>query len=309
MLSGYDLYVFFLCLVVFVLLTVLSVMMLTVIVRLTVRVIRTGEEDENIRKEYMKAQKRGSKQGGFDRIVTLLLGLLFFSLFAFSIFINVQDKVTFHEIPVMKVVQSDSMAQKHNANGYLNQHNLNDQFATFDLIFIRKLPKEEDLKVYDIVVYEYEGTQIIHRIIEIKTNESTGAKSYILRGDNVKYSDSASVTYSQMKGIYKGERIPYVGSFISFMQSPAGWLCILLIVIAFIATPIIERKIETEKRKRLYVQKSNVFNGTGTYVTPHYKLDIHVVTEEPEFIKRARMAQCCRNQQSTNRKKEGRRKW
>ena len=306
MLSGYDLYVFFLCLVVFVLLTVLSAVMLTVIVRLTVRIIRTGEEDEKILKEYLKAQKTGRKSGGLDKVVTLLFGLFFFALFAFSIFLNVQDKVPFDDIPVMKVVQSDSMAEKHKNNGYLYENGLNDQFDTFDLIFIEKLPKEEALKLYDIVVYEYDDTQIIHRIIEITTDQTTGEKRYTLRGDNVKYSDSEKVSYSQMKGIYKGKRVPYVGSFISFMQSPAGWLCILLIVIAFVATPIMEKKIEKEREKRLYARKGNVFNGTGTYVTPHYKLDIHVVTEEPEFVKRARAMQVHRFQmgQTTQTKKK-----
>lgn len=304
MLSGYDLYVFFLCLVVFVLLTVLSAVMLTVIVRLTVRIIRTGEEDEKILKEYWKAQKTGRKSGGLDKVVTLLFGLFFFALFAFSIFLNVQDKVPFDHIPVMKVVQSDSMAEKHKNNGYLYENGLNDQFDTFDLIFIEKLPKEEALKLYDIVVYEYDDTQIIHRIIKIETDEQTGEKKYTFRGDNVKYSDSEKVSYSQMKGIYKGKRIPYVGSFISFMQSPAGWLCILLIVIAFVATPIMEKKIEKEREKRLYARKGNVFNGTGTYVTPHYKLDIHVVTEEPEFVKRARAAQVHRFQVGNAKKRK-----
>ena len=306
MLSGYDLYVFFLCLVVFVLLTVLSAVMLTVIVRLTVRIIRTGEEDEKILKEYLKAQKTGRKSGGLDKVVTLLFGLFFFALFAFSIFLNVQDKVPFDDIPVMKVVQSDSMSEKHKNNGYLYENGLNDQFDTFDLIFIEKLPKEEALKLYDIVVYEYDDTQIIHRIIKIETDEQTGEKKYTFRGDNVKNSDVEKVSYSQMKGIYKGKRIPYVGSFISFMQSPAGWLCILLIVIAFVATPIMEKKIEKEREKRLYARKGNVFNGTGTYVTPHYKLDIHVVTEEPEFVKRARAMQVHRFQmgQTTQTKKK-----
>ena len=54
-----------------------------------------------------------------------------------------------------------------------------------------------------------------------------------------------------MRGIYRGERIPFVGSFILFMQSPAGWLCILLVVFALITTPILEKKIRKEENKRL----------------------------------------------------------
>jgi hypothetical protein len=56
-----------------------------------------------------------------------------------------------------------------------------------------------------------------------------------------------------MQGIYHGERIPYVGSFILFMQSPAGWLCILLVVFAMICTPILEKKLDgaVEARKQV----------------------------------------------------------
>ena len=44
------------------------------------------------------------------------------------------------------------------------------------------------------------------------------------------------------------------------MQSPAGWLCIILIVGAIVATPIIEKKIQREKNARcyvLYIQHNN----------------------------------------------------
>ena len=35
------------------------------------------------------------------------------------------------------------------------------------------------------------------------------------------------------------------------MQSPAGWLCMALVVIAMIATPIIEHKFKVAKEERL----------------------------------------------------------
>ena len=56
-----------------------------------------------------------------------------------------------------------------------------------------------------------------------------------------------------MQGIYEGERVPFAGSFVMFMQSPAGWLCILLVVFAVFVTPAIEKKILAEYEKRLAV--------------------------------------------------------
>ena len=145
------------------------------------------------------------------------------------------------------------MADKHKDNTYLENNNLNDQFDAFDLIFTRKLPGEFELELYDIVVYEYKGELIIHRIIGIEepNEKHPDQRQFLLRGDAVKYSDEFPVLYEQMRAIYKGERIPKIGSFFAFMQSPAGYLCILLAVFAMIATPIAEKKLKEVKTARL----------------------------------------------------------
>jgi hypothetical protein len=54
-----------------------------------------------------------------------------------------------------------------------------------------------------------------------------------------------------MRGIYRGDHIPFIGSFILFMQSPAGWLCVLLIVAATIATPILDGTLQKARAARL----------------------------------------------------------
>ena len=55
LMSGYELYIFFLCMVVFVLLTVLATVLLGIILKLTIRVIRGGLEDESIKREPHKS--------------------------------------------------------------------------------------------------------------------------------------------------------------------------------------------------------------------------------------------------------------
>ena len=124
----------------------------------------------------------------------------------------------------------------------------------FDLIITRALPGEYELELYDIVVYEYKGDLIIHRIIEIEepNEKHPDCRHFTTRGDAVRYSDEFKITYSQMRAVYEGEKIPYVGSFIAFMQSTAGYLCILLIVFAMVALPIAEKVIKRRKEDRLY---------------------------------------------------------
>lgn len=122
------------------------------------------------------------------------------------------------------------------------------------MILTYKLPDEFDLQLYDIVVYEIDDVLIVHRVVGIEepNNKHPEERWFTLQGDAVENPDRFPVRYSQMKAIYKGERIAYVGSFVLFLQSPAGWLCILLIVVYTIATPIIEARINKAKRKRFY---------------------------------------------------------
>lgn len=61
-----------------------------------------------------------------------------------------------------------------------------------------------------------------------------------------------------MKGIYYGERIPFIGSFVLFMQSPAGWLCMLFALGTTIVSPIMEKKLYNEKQKRLRLIRGEV---------------------------------------------------
>ena len=117
--------------------------------------------------------------------------------------------------------------------------------------------------LYDIVVYQQDDLMVIHRIVGIEEpNESHPNDRYFLcQGDAVGTPDRFPVKYSQIKGIYRNEKVPFVGSFVLFMQSPAGWLCILLVVFALIATPIAEKKIwavEEERLKQIASEEAQV---------------------------------------------------
>ncbi|MBQ8345424.1 MAG: hypothetical protein IJY42_04060 [Clostridia bacterium] len=72
-----------------------------------------------------------------------------------------------------------------------------------------------------------------------------------MQGDAVERPDRFPVHYSQIKAIYRGQHVPFVGSFVFFMQSPAGWLCFLLIVFGMIWASVLERKLIDEKEVRL----------------------------------------------------------
>ena len=132
---------------------------------------------------------------------------------------------------------------------------MGNQFDTFDLIITYEIPPEEELKLYDIVVYKLDDMLIIHRIVEIQPPNSSHPNTtyYRLQGDAESRTDVLPVKYDQMLAIYRGERIPFIGSFVKFMQSPAGMICILLVIIAMIAGPLADKKLANERAKRLAI--------------------------------------------------------
>ena len=251
--TGLDVYVFFLCFIVFSVLTAISCIMVVYFVKSSLKMIKHGLEDKKITTEYYNEQKTKPAVRILSNIVSGVVFALILIAFVLSLIVHFSSDKVKGSIPTPQIVLSGSMADKHRENTYLEENGLDDQFDTFDLIFTRKLPGEFELELYDVVVYEYKGELIIHRIIGIEepNEKHPEQRQFLLRGDAVKYSDEFPVLYEQMRAIYEGERILKIGSFFAFMQSPAGYLCILLAVFAMIATPIAEKKLKKVKMARL----------------------------------------------------------
>ena len=104
----------------------------------------------------------------------------------------------------------------------------------------------KDLKLYDVVVYEVNGTLVVHRIIGIEEpNKNHPEERYfLLKGDASEYKDRYPVKYEQMKAIYKGETIPYIGVFILFFQSTLGYIAMAIILGYCIIIPLAEKELD-----------------------------------------------------------------
>ena len=201
--SEFDIYVFLMCLIVFLSLTVLLGSMLVIIVKQEIRAIEHGLEDYTLRTEYRDGRKKKPFYKSVSGIVSAILVLFVIVFFAFSVYVGTKGNGIQADVAVPRVVMSDSMSEKRPSNTYLEENNLDDQFGTFDLIFTRALPGEYELELYDIVVYEYEDYLIIHRIIGIEepNEKHPDCRYFLLRGDAMKFSDEFPVTYDQMLAI------------------------------------------------------------------------------------------------------------
>ena len=261
---NFDVYVFILCFLVFSIFTALFSVLLTMIVKLTLKTVRHGLEDERITSEYHKEQQVKPAVRILSNVLSGIIFALILIAFVLSLCVRLSGDRAVGTLPTPQIVMSNSMAHKNQHNTYLEENGLNDQFDTFDLIFTYALPDEYELKLYDIVVYEWQDQLIIHRIVGIEepNEKHPDCRHFLLRGDSLGYSDEFPVLYEQMRAIYRGDRIAFVGSFFAFMQSPAGYLCILLVLFALVATPIVEKKLDQARRERL--------------------IEIGVITPEPE---------------------------
>lgn len=236
--------------------------MMTMLTKQSLRLIYFGEEDKYILKQYAKTIRRGKKEAGWlSKAFTVFFACIIVILSIFTLTTQLAEKQT-TKFPVYRVVYSDSMSDKFERNDYLFKNNLNDQFSRFDLIKTHPLPKEEDLKLYDIVVYEVDDVLLVHRIVGIEepNDKHPNERHFLLQGDLVQYPDKFPVRYDQMKAIYRGEHIPNVGSFIMFLQSPAGWICIILIIVSLFAVPRMEKKVDEAMEERLAVLLKNQQN-------------------------------------------------
>ena len=232
-----------------------------------ITIIKNGILDGEITESLNKRidNKENKKRRIFDiaeRVMSIVLCAFLCILFVLVGISSCIGDTNVKSLPAIKVVASTSMSSKYENNKYLFENDLNDQLQLFDVVILRELPDEEDLQLYDIVVYEHvSGALLIHRIVGIEEpNDShPDERHFLLQGDAVHYTDTFPVRYSQMKSIYKGERIPNVGSFVYFMQSPTGIICLILIVVSMILMPIADNFVQDAEYSRVV---SLVENGT-----------------------------------------------
>lgn len=255
--TAYDQYILVLCLIVFIALTAMFAFLISSIVKMRLNMIKGGLVDNEIsQKEQQEKAKHTNLAARFiiNKLLPTFFCVLLVIVFGLSIGSRLGGTKPVGDTPIVKVVKSGSMASVYEKNTYIQENHLSNQIQKYDLIVIHKLPQEENLKLYDIVIYEVDGYLIMHRIVKIEEpNVEHSERYFLLQGDANQYPDRFPVKYSQMRGIYANQRIPYVGSFVDFMSSPAGYLCVLLIVFVMIISPRIEKRIhrEMDDRKRI----------------------------------------------------------
>ena len=136
--TGFEIYVFILCLIVFSLLTAMFTYLLSYITKMEIQFIRFGHRDETIKKEREKELNKNKNLSRAllwsNRIVSLIVCSLLIVVFVFAIYVRTTEDKAANGIPSIKIVKSESMAKKNSKNTYLFLNNLDDQFQMFDIV-------------------------------------------------------------------------------------------------------------------------------------------------------------------------------
>ena len=117
-----------------------------------------------------------------------------------------------------------------------------------DLIFVGPAEPAK-LEEGDVIAFMEGRIVVTHRIIGVQTGED-GSLLFKTQGDANNFPDTELVREENIVGIYKS-RIPKVGDFALFLQTPLGMLIFIGIpVIGFIIYDIIRRQYYSDKERK-----------------------------------------------------------
>ncbi|VEU83243.1 S26 family signal peptidase [Acholeplasma hippikon] len=206
--------------------------------------ITEGVRDNEIIKSNIRKENKSNKViNGIGNILEAIVMIILVGIIGFGLFYQFSDQKESLLNSQVMVIASNSMAEINSRNTLVLENNLGNQFTKDDVIVLENLPKEEDIKLFDIIGYynPYLKKTIIHRVVEIIENEA--GLSFRFQGDANPSKDSVIVKYDDMIGIYNGQKYEKLGSIVRFARSPFAMMVMIVILYIVIFEEIIYRKI------------------------------------------------------------------
>ena len=238
--------------------------------------IKAGRKDKEVLKEGARIKRK--KVSKTSLIITNVIGIgILVTCVGLILIKNLTNPLNlFDTIPVAIVSGSMDANEetKTYTNPYLNENHLDNQFSTGSIIILHKLPEKNGLKMFDVVAYKNKDkVTVVHRIIGfgyydndtfVMTDNVNNATEFIFRGDNNTINDTSYVHYSDMIGIYKNEKVSYLGYVVEFAQSFFG-----LFTFAALISMIEAYEIFNKKRSEAVLKRYKVI--AGNYDIKHAK--------------------------------------
>ena len=218
------------------------------------RLAEIGDIDEELKREYIdERSKKASHYVG--KGIKLVLIAAFLSIFVTALVVKANGNNVSINGQSVYVVRSGSMSKLNPQNPYyqiIKANKWNNRFDTFDMVFVRDKPRENEFHAGDIIVYKKGDLRVIHRIVDIKRDTETEDFKwhYFCCGDANNYGDGF-VYYEDIVGVYTGHKIPFVGVFVLWLQSSLGYVVVGIIVAYSIYSSYLERDLNKKRNERL----------------------------------------------------------
>lgn len=217
------------------------------------RLAEVGDIDEDLKREYISEHRyKPFRIGG--KVLELVIALGLISLFTMALVVKANgDRFAINGQDVY-VVRSGSMAKLNPNNpDYDFMKDFHDRFDVYDMVFIKDKPVDPaEFQLGQIIMYKSGEQNIIHRLVEIKKPSETPDSQYhyICCGDANAFRDGY-VTYDDIVGVYADHKVPFVGVFVLWLQSPLGYVVIGIIVVYGIYSTYLEDSLNKVRNKRL----------------------------------------------------------
>lgn len=253
------------------LVSVLFTLICSFLTKSSIKEIKAGFKDvELIDNGIVKRKKKPNKAWKIAKNVLFYVSL---GVLIPVIGIGLYDRWTGNQFffgdKAVLLVASGSMSRKNEANTYLYENDLNNQFDTYDLVTVRKV-KNEEIKLYDVIAYKNRTLKvnIIHRVIGINDDGT-----FLMRGDANNANDEYRPTIKDVIGKYEGGRAKKIGIALSFLQSYSGILTIATIIYLLIMLDHYLGKVKEEERYRenLLFEKIELPEDEKEIYLPTYK--------------------------------------
>ncbi len=178
----------------------------------------------------LSEKKNGKKPSAVKKALNIILDVVITLFVIFAVLMTIlafAAQSSQHSIPTISgkailTVSTDSMHPTFNAG---------------DIIIGQSLDTEEDkqsLQVGDIITFDAgdldrdgKPDNNTHRIIEV--NGEGDSIRYKTKGDNNQFADNDDISYRAVLCKYTGTRIPGLGKALNFLQSPKGFLIVIVI--------------------------------------------------------------------------------
>lgn len=165
---------------------------------------------------------------------------------------NGVDRATDYSAPILgyrfAVIVSDSMSTVNPANEK-ELKGVDDQFDKNDVVIAKTKVSYEDLNINDILLVDYGGTLICHRLVEMHISDD-GVPMVVTRGDANSAIDTP-MPFDNVKGVII-RIVPKVGTVILFLQSAYGMLAVCLVIFFIVLGMFLAEWYNSNHRYRPY---------------------------------------------------------